>query len=687
MAPTVCWVSPVYVTLLSYLLLSGTMLLHAFTILANAPVLRVFPHFLNMLLVGGSRILQIRLALFFFSHYIRHSIWMYLTVFPVTTLLSLFAPTHWPSRKPPWRLQRAFPANWMILSAIMICPTWSHLIRLGIDPTTVQDCLPARMFLVRPLEAPYLLHAALDLLHSYRWSPFSPAPQPIHRPSGFDHGCNPKPPPNPQNNNDTHSPVSFLPVDCRHPRDLHDFSSLYCHSELREYRPHTLPSVLPTCLQSMTPSFDPNFIACLRSQRDIPDSPTVPVILDTGCSFAVTFSTADFVGEPIYQDWGSITTANGSAKIVALGMVEWTVMLANGQRFPLRVPCHLVPDCTHRLLSPQDYCRYHQLPTSTSQFGGDSTHMWLNLKDAPAPLTCPVDPRSHLPVFLAEPKQADGCACSSCHTCFVAGSFNVLGPHNANLTPAQKALLFDHQRLGHVHMAHLQRLYTPFPLDTPHQGEPCLRAVPRSITTCEPPSCASCHLAKSRRQPTHAKRTADVPSRVNITSTDQLVPGHLVSVDHYESSVRGRLPNTRGREREHQQFMGGTIFYDHASHRISVHHQPSLGGSDTLRSKLKYEQDCRRYGIEVQRYHTDNGIFTAESFLQALENERQTIEVSGVGAHHQNPCAERAIQTVVYMARTMLIHAKLHWPDEFDIKLWPFALDYACWIHNHLPDK
>ena len=37
------------------------------------------------------------------------------------------------------------------------------------------------------------------------------------------------------------------------------------------------------------------------------------------------------------------------------------------------------------------------------------------------------------------------------------------------------------------------------------------------------------------------------------------------------------------------------------------------------------------------------------------------------------------------MARAMLLHLRVHWPDEFDSSLWPFALSYAVWIYNRLP--
>ena len=59
----------------------------------------------------------------------------------------------------------------------------------------------------------------------------------------------------------------------------------------------------------------------------------------------------------------------------------------------------------------------------------------------------------------------------------------------------------------------------------------------------------------------------------------------------------------------------------------------------------------------------------------------------GMGAHHQNGVAERAVGTVQAMAQAMLLHVWLHWPDELNASLWPFALDCTVQICNNLPTK
>ena len=90
-------------------------------------------------------------------------------------------------------------------------------------------------------------------------------------------------------------------------------------------------------------------------------------------------------------------------------------------------------------------------------------------------------------------------------------------------------------------------------------------------------------------------------------------------------------------------------------------------------------------GIIVKKHCADNGIFSSEVFEHKVEEHLQHITFSGVGAQHQNAVAERAIGVAQNMARTMLLHLRVHWPDEFDPSLWPFALSYTVWIYNRLP--
>jgi hypothetical protein len=265
----------------------------------------------------------------------------------------------------------------------------------------------------------------------------------------------------------------------------------------------------------------------------------------------------------------------------------------------------------------------------------------------------------------------------------------VLHDSNINLTPLEKVLLLDHQRFGHVSFKRLQLMYKLSGLrsESPALG-PYLPNRPERIASISPPMCLSCNLAKAKQRSRPGKKhTSDPTDGPNLRSDTTLLPGSRISVDHYESSVRGRLTSTYGKENSSLKLCGGTIFTNHYSGFIQVNHQPSLSATDTILSKNKFEASMEDCGIAVQSYHSDDGIFTSRQFEEQLQLAHQTIRFSGVGARHQNGIAERSIQTVAYYARAMLVHAQHHWPEHLSADLWPYALSYATWIHNHCPDS
>ncbi len=91
---------------------------------------------------------------------------------------------------------------------------------------------------------------------------------------------------------------------------------------------------------------------------------------------------------------------------------------------------------------------------------------------------------------------------------------------------------------------------------------------------------------------------------------------------------------------------------------------------------------------KVKHYHGDNGIFSAEEYPRDCDEKGQSQSFSGVGAQHQNARAERAIQTIMYMARTFMFRASLHWADRGsdDLSLWSFTVKHSVWIYNCVPN-
>ena len=73
--------------------------------------------------------------------------------------------------------------------------------------------------------------------------------------------------------------------------------------------------------------------------------------------------------------------------------------------------------------------------------------------------------------------------------------------------------------------------------------------------------------------------------------------------------------------------------------------------------------------------------------MEELLKKQKKIRFIGAGASHQNGAAERAIKTVVTMARTTLMHAAIRCTDDkFSTDLWTTEMDYAVWVYNSNPD-
>ena len=160
-----------------------------------------------------------------------------------------------------------------------------------------------------------------------------------------------------------------------------------------------------------------------------------------------------------------------------------------------------------------------------------------------------------------------------------------------------------------------------------------------------------------------------------------------MSAAHYISRAPGRLYHTKGKSDQSDMFSGGCFFIDHASGYVSIKHQVAINATETVKAKLTFERDAQSQGVVIKGYHTDNGIFNSSEFLEELLKKQQKIRFSGAGASHQNGAAERAIKTVVTMARTMLMHAAIRCPeDTFSTDLWTMAMDYAVWVYNRTPD-
>jgi transposase InsO family protein len=86
-----------------------------------------------------------------------------------------------------------------------------------------------------------------------------------------------------------------------------------------------------------------------------------------------------------------------------------------------------------------------------------------------------------------------------------------------------------------------------------------------------------------------------------------------------------------------------------------------LTSHETLGAKERFEFSCRDFGVIIQQYLSDNGsAFTSNEFANHLARFEQTARFAGVGAHHHNGIAKKAIQDVMSIARTIMLHSAIH---------------------------
>jgi hypothetical protein len=446
----------------------------------------------------------------------------------------------------------------------------------------------------------------------------------------------------------------------------------------------------------------------------------LPIVIDTGASCTITPSLSDFTSHPTAADTkslGSLTTVE--TKVTGQGPIEWEIEDVNGITKKLATTSYYVPEATIRLFSPQAYFKSNPTAHLTLNVDGLAIHMPCGTI-----LNFPVQPGSNLPIMLTRQSLQRGrnrsgsnrphhkpslnnmsnllsFICSTTYDAFVHGSVfhlqhagamaaivsddAVLKNGNNNLSPEQKELLLWHYRLGHIGFGKVQSyLQKPRTTSLNDMQSRLISPSNSKCSHCHPPMCAACQYAKQKRKVPLSDKTS--VSRPGTGLSDEVLsPGARVSVDIYCSSTPGRLSHTFGKEKSSLQYTCGAIFVDHATRLIHNTNQHSTTVAETVLSKHIFEDFCDSFGVRIQEYVTDNNPFHGSDWVNDCKNQRQSHKLSGVGAHHQN-YAERNIQSIFNMARAMLIHFAMHWPQASSTQLWPFAVNHAIFIWNHLPD-
>jgi hypothetical protein len=221
---------------------------------------------------------------------------------------------------------------------------------------------------------------------------------------------------------------------------------------------------------------------------------------------------------------------------------------------------------------------------------------------------------------------------------------------------ARQDLLTLHHRLGHMPFSSIRSMLSTHPRF-------------RQMLTCQTPVCSACLFAQATKR---AWRVRAAPHSLPKATS----PGQIVSMDQLESSTPGLVAQAKGKSTK-ARFTCATIFVDHFSRLTFIHMQTSTNATETLAAKHAFEFYAASFNVSIRRYHGDNGRFSENIFTADCERQGQRLSFCGVNAHFQNGIAERKIRDLQDRTRTMIVHAKHHWPDAITSNLWPYALRLA----------
>ena len=413
---------------------------------------------------------------------------------------------------------------------------------------------------------------------------------------------------------------------------------------------------------------------------------TFDLIWDSGASMCVTNDKDDFIDMEADCTKSSIQGLGSNLDIKGKGTVEWSVTDTTGKLRHFHLPAYYVPNSPAKLLSTSVFCARY--PSWTIAIKDE---MWTlkGRNNVDSPIDIYVSKKTNLPTSTCY-KSKKLTQASAFFTNTVAETHKA----NINLNEPQKEILRWHYRLGHVGLRTVQFIMRNGSLAS-SQALQSLHTRASKLTTANLPKCAACQFGRQTNRAKPGSVTTTVREREGITSANKTHPGERVFIDHFVCATRGRMFNGRGIRdpkgkttlKQSNTFSGGCMIVDGATGYVDVQFQSYFNANETIEALQRFETLAADNGIIVKEYQSDSGpAFTSDTFRKHLLDHGRNNRYSGAGSHHQNGKAERAIRTIMAMARTMLMHSSIHWPEICDPTMWPMAVQHAVWIYNHIPN-
>ena len=306
----------------------------------------------------------------------------------------------------------------------------------------------------------------------------------------------------------------------------------------------------------------------------------------------------DFAGPIIRPETKSVLSGivKGTT-IEGQGTIVWAVHDVKGETRLLKTQGYLVPKVKMRLLSTNALTQAYPDETLTSNSEGVSLSGSSNDLTR-GQVTVELDESTNLPTStMWRPiGHLDRRIVKACLT--------VVHAANGNLDDPSKELLRWHYKFGHMAFKKVQFLMSTGVL-AHTQATRSLHC--RCCNIRHPPKCATCQYAKQTLRPSPGSTKVTVRDRAGILKADHVHPGDCVSVDHFVTSVKGRLFKSRGRSSYKDLLTGACIFVDHASGLVYVVLQAHLNTHETLEALQEFEKYCLEQGVIPKKYVTDNG--------------------------------------------------------------------------------
>ena len=428
--------------------------------------------------------------------------------------------------------------------------------------------------------------------------------------------------------------------------------------------------------------------ACVMNTED-----SHSIVWDSGASMCISNDKADFEGAIKSMPNAKVDGINSHLELEGFGTVNWTMLDTNAKLRSIKLPAHYAPKARQKLLSTSTFSKMY--PHDEMKITPKSWTIKRNPnKKDEADIEVLISPVNNLPMSICmRPDTVKRMAINFAEDPFATSR------KNKNLNEPKKELLWWHYRLGHIGLRTVQFLFRTGALATT-QAMRRLHERAANVTPAEMPRCAACQFGKQTNRVIPGTIRKEIEKRKGVMSAERLLPGERVYVDHFQCAARGRLftgdgkynhhVNTKRTIDENNSHCGGAVLVDAATGHIGVEFQTTLNQEETVKATQRYEDKAKDYGMIVKECQFNNaGAFTSKQLNKRLKDNDQGSRHSGPGSHHQNGQAERAIRTIMAMARTMLIHQAAHWSQQLDATAetsrWPMAVRLATHVYNHAP--